>query len=190
MNTAKEYQLEINLKDIAWSDVFSESYKIALRDTFVNPTSPSPKGHSFKNHAHSFVTQLKQNSKPLARLTLRKWQVVVVSYGMNTGSEINGDRPSVVFKADHSTKGEDIIVIPLTSALQQKQTDKYDVFVPKDKENNLFQNSFARLRQLRAVSLIKIGKTVGVISDPKVMHSITAWAQVMLWLNEQENPSQ
>lgn len=185
----KDYQLDITLKEVLWTEVFSESYKIALLDEFVKNTNP--KEHGFKNHEHGFVMQLFRNNKPSpAPQTFAKRQVFVVSYGMNTGSEVNGERPSIIFKADHSTKWDDIIVIPLTSALQQKQSDRYDVLVSKDNDNNLFQNSFARIRQMRAVSLKRVGKQVGTITDPQVMQAITAWAQTMLWMEAQENPSE
>lgn len=184
----KDYQIDITLKEVLWTEVFSESYKIALLDEFVN--NANPKEHGFKNHAHGFVAQLSKNNKPSLSQTFEKRQVFVTSYGMNTGSEVNGDRPSIIFKADHSTKWDDIIVIPLTSALQQKQSDRYDVLVPKDNDNNLFQNSFARIRQMRAVSLKRVGKKVGTITDPKVIQAITEWAQTMLWMQAQENPSQ
>ena len=101
LNNATEYQLDVCLKETAGNDVFLESYKIALLREFVENTAP--KEHGFKNHLEGFLVQLKQNSKPLSKQPLKKWQVFVVSYGMNTGSEINGERPSLIFKANHST---------------------------------------------------------------------------------------
>lgn len=75
---------------------------------------------------------------------------------MNTGSEMNGDRPSIIYKSDNYTLGEDVIVIPMTSALREKLTDKFDVLIQKDEDNTLYQNSYARLRQCRAVSVKKL----------------------------------
>lgn len=183
----KEYQLDINLKEVQWNDVFKESYKIVLWNEFVNNTNP--KEHWFKNHVHGFLNQLKQNCKAVSKQEFNKWDVFVVSYGMNTGSEINGNRPSIVYKASHSTKWDDLIAIPLTSALQEKQSDAYDIFVQKDATNNLFQNSFARLRQMRAVSVKRVGKAIGKITDEKLIHAINTRIQKMLWTDVQENPS-
>ncbi len=178
----KEYELAISLKELLWNSVFSESYRIALRDKFVE--NKNPKEHGFKNHLEGFVFQLKQNSKELVKQAYSKRQIYVVSYGMNTGSEINGDRPSLIYKASDSTLGEDVIVIPLTSAFLQKQSDKYDIFVPKDKANNLFQNSYARLRQIRSVSIKRVGKSIGTLADEKVIQLINEQAKKMLWINE------
>lgn len=75
---------------------------------------------------------------------------------MNYGSEINGDRPALVYKNDDFTLGDDITVIPLTSAYQQRQTDRFDIQLQKDNQNNLFTPSFLRLRQFRAVAKARI----------------------------------
>lgn len=91
---------------------------------------------------------------------------------MNTGSEINGDRPSIIYKATHSTFGDDVVVIPLTSALKNKQPDKYDIPVPKDAANKLFQNSYARLRQIRSVSVKRVGRMIGEIKNDDVIQAV------------------
>jgi mRNA-degrading endonuclease toxin of MazEF toxin-antitoxin module len=151
----KDYLLDVKLTEHATGqDAFSESYKIALRPEFVN--NKTPKEHCFVNHLNSFLTQLKKNSYPLVKKPFKKRQIYVVSYGMNLGSEINGDRPSIIYKDSSNTLGEDLTVVPLTSAVQERLSDKFDVFVPKDASNTLFQNSFARVRQLRSVSVKRL----------------------------------
>jgi mRNA-degrading endonuclease toxin of MazEF toxin-antitoxin module len=126
------------------------------------------------------LTQLKLNSPGTKRQPLKKWQIYVVHYGMNTGSEINGDRPAIIYKDVENTGGDDITVIPLTSAVRQKQPEKHDVFVTKDKDNKLFQDSFARVRQLRAVSVKRLSKLLGTITDEKVIQEINSAAEKML----------
>lgn len=182
MNEAKEYSLEILLKSNDWKDVFSESYRIAMRDKFVQ--NPNPREHGFKNHVHSFVVQLKKNTSPIIKQSFNKWDIRVVSYEMNIGSEINGDRPSIVYKASDSTKWEDIVVIPLTSAAKQQQSDRFDISVPKDDTNKLYQSSYARLRQIRSVSIKRVGKIVWIVTDEKVKKEINEAIQTMLAIND------
>lgn len=179
----KDYQLDILLKEKStWKEAFSESYQIAMRPEFVANTTP--KEHGFKNHAASFVVQLQKNSYPLVKRPFKKRQIYVVSYGMNLGSEVNGDRPSIIYKNSNFTLWEDLIVIPLTSANQQKQPDKFDTLVPQDASNNLFQNSYARVRQLKAQSVKKIGKFVGTITDENTIKAIDNAAKEMLWIDQ------
>ena len=56
--------------------------------------------------------------------------------------------------------------------------------MPKDANNNLFQNSFARVRQLKAQSIRRIGKFVGTITDEHVMKAIDDAAKEMLGIKE------
>lgn len=175
----KEYQIDVLLKEAnGWPDIFSESYKIALWPHFVNSTMI--KEHNFKNHVESFLTQLKRNNYPLVKKPFKKWEVYTVNYGMNTGSEVNGERPSILYKWSQNTFGEDVIVIPLTSVVQEKMVDKFDVFVPKDEPNKLYQNSYARIRQIRSVSLKRLGKYVGTITDEYVINAINKNVKEML----------
>ncbi len=174
----KEYQIDISLKETAWKEVFSESYRIALRQNFVEQNNP--KEHGFKNHVEGFLTQLKRNCIPAVKKTYNKRQVYVISYWINTGSEINWDRPGIIYKDTNNTLWDDVIVIPLTSALMEKQSDKFDVFVPKDAKNNLFQNSFARWRQIRSVSVKRLGKLIGTIENEHVIKAINNCIKTML----------
>jgi mRNA-degrading endonuclease toxin of MazEF toxin-antitoxin module len=54
------------------------------------------------------------------------------------------------------------------------------VFVPKDAFNNLFQDSFARLRQIRSVSVKRLGKSVGTVTDEAVIEAINKQVVEML----------
>lgn len=69
-----------------------------MRDSFVN--NKDLKEHGLKNHVHGFVTQLKMNNTKLPDLTLSKWDIYAIKFGMNAGSEINGERPGIVYKHD------------------------------------------------------------------------------------------
>jgi len=136
------------------------------------------------SHTDGFVTQLKLNTPSVIKQSLQKRQIYVVNYGMNTGSEMNGIRPSIIFKDSENTLGEDVTVIPLTSALCEKLTDKYDLFVEKDDSNKLFQNSYARLRQFRVISKRKLGKFLGTITNEGLRKEINETMGKMLALDK------
>lgn len=158
--------------------MFGESFTLKLLPKFV--ANENAKEHGFKNHVTGFVDALKQNSNPVEKQRYVKWNIYVVNYGMNTGSEINGNRPSVIYKASHSTFGDDVVVIPLTSIGKQSQADSYDILVTKDDENKLYQSSYARLRQIRSVSVKRIGKKLGEINDDLVKKLINDAIKKML----------
>lgn len=175
----KDYQIDIKLMDAAsWNSIFSESYRIALWKEFVD--NKMPKEHGFKNHVEGFLIQLKNNSKAVVNNPVEKWSIHTVDLGIWVGSEIISSRPCLVYKSSDSTLWEDVVIIPLTSAFDQKAKDSYDIFVPKDETNNLYQNSFARLRQLRAVSKKRLGKSIGKIESDDVRNAINTGIKKML----------
>lgn len=97
---------------------------------------------------------LKRNCTEVGRRPLKQRSIVVTDFNMGIGSEVIHTRSAIVLSS-HS-HGDDTLVVPLTSAQLEKQTDPYDVFISKDPSNALYQNSYARVRQLRAVSLNRI----------------------------------
>lgn len=68
----------------------------------------------------------------------------------------------------------------MTSALQEKQTDVFDVVVPKDTDNALYQTSRARIRQMRSVSIKRLGKCVGTIANEAVKSAINKAVKEMI----------
>lgn len=176
----QDYTLDVKLKELLWKELFGESFKIKLQPEFVANTEP--KQHGFKNHVNGFVGSLKQNSSTVEKQVYKKRDIYVVSFGMNTWSEINWDRPALVFK--EYAYGDDVLVIPITSAGKQSKWDAFDIYVTKDKDNTLFQSSFARLRQLRAVSVKRVGRKIGTLTNEAVKESINEWIKKMLGMDK------
>lgn len=172
----REYSLIVNLKDTVWKDVFKRTYRTHLREDFV--WLKDPKKHTFTNHVHGFIRQLQLNFANVEKEDLKKWQLCLVDYTMNTWSEISFLRPSIIYKAD--TTWQDVIVLPLTSWWEEKLIDRFDVPVPKDLDNKLYQNSYARLRQLRAISIKKIGAVLWEITNPNTKEAIDKAVKEML----------
>lgn len=175
----QQYHLEVNLKEALWKELFWEKFTLKLLPDFVQNTEP--KQHGFKNHVAGFVDALQQNSSIVEKQVYSKRQIYVVNYGMNTGSEINGNRPSIIYKSSSSTFGDDVIVIPLKSSGKQTKGDAFDIYVSKNEDNKLFQSSFARLRQIRSVSVKRIWKRLWTLNDDVVKKLINEAIMKMLW---------
>lgn len=56
----------------------------------------------------------------------------------------------------------------------------YDILVTKDADNKLYQSSYARLRQIRSVSVKRIGKKLGEINSDLVKKLINDAIRKML----------
>lgn len=165
----RDYEIEVRLKG-ADKDVFNKSYKIALWDELV--WNKNPKEHNLTAHVEGLITQLRLNTKPLVKQqSIKKRQIYTVNFSSTIGSEITGIRPALVITPE-SMGGEDVTVIPLTSALGEKLKDKHDLILLKDNDNKLYQNSYLRLRQIRAVSINRLGKLLGEIKNEAVRKKI------------------
>ncbi len=117
----------------------------------------------------------------------------MVDYGMNVWTEINWIRPSIIFKNSNYKYWEDIIVIPMTSYLEEqeniKSVDEFDIEIKASPDNWLDNNSLLKIRQLRCVSKkrLKLKKhTWNIIIrwelESKYYDIIEAKVKIMLWI--------
>ena len=164
------YNLSVALKTPTWSDVFSKTYRVAIWDELIK--EKPFKEHSFAGYVRGLVTQVKLNSLKLEKMELKKRQIYAVNCWTSVvGSEIAWVRPALIYTDTDDLQGEDVSVIPLTSAYE-KAPAKHDLFLEKDTANKLYQNSYLRLRQICPISLKRIGKLLGEISSESIRKQI------------------
>ena len=164
-----DYELTVHVKKTLGDEVFAKTYKIALRDELV--WGKNPKEHNLTSHIEGLITQLKLNSIQLQKLPVKKFEIYAVNFSSSIGSEITAIRPALVI-TPNNLRGEDVTVIPLTSAAKEKVIDPYDLLLLKDADNKLYQNSYLRLRQIRAVSKNRLQKQLGEIKNKEIRQQI------------------
>jgi mRNA-degrading endonuclease toxin of MazEF toxin-antitoxin module len=115
---------------------------------------------------------------------------------MNVGSEINGTRPAIIYKASSYKYGEDIIVLPITSFEgvdgEEKSKDSLDVILEENKNNGIGHKSLIKVRQIRCISKKRLKKEkktgnikiLGVVDDKALKIAITTNIIKMFGLNE------
>jgi hypothetical protein len=91
----------------------AHDYKVQLHEDFINNTES--KKHNLLSHMDWFIKKIKINHEKENNLIINRWKICSVDYGINIGTEINGIRPSIIFKSSSAKYGEDTIVIPITS---------------------------------------------------------------------------
>jgi len=126
--------MKLNLEIIITSlkeTLFKNSYTLNLREVFVKNNEKKSSG--LENNVNWFLKKLKlsnhEKSPEFHNSTFHKWSIYYVNYGINIGSEINGNRPSIMIKDTFNTYGKDLIAIPLTSFSEEKSIDKFDVMI-------------------------------------------------------------
>lgn len=88
-------------------------YPLQMHEDFIQNTES--KKHNLISHMDWFIKKIKMNHEKENNLIINRWKICSVDYGVNIGTEINGVRPSLVFKSSSAKYGEDTIVIPITS---------------------------------------------------------------------------
>jgi mRNA-degrading endonuclease toxin of MazEF toxin-antitoxin module len=145
------------------ASIYMKNFIMYVREDFVADTVE--KKHNLQNHLYWLKEKIRLNQSSEIQKPSTKWSIYYVDYGINVGNEINGVRPSIMYKDSQYTFGEDIIVIPLTSDKPGKSVDIFDVEIIPDRDNRLRNTSYAKLRQIRSVSKKRIANGVGKITD-------------------------
>ncbi len=79
------------------ADVFSEDWEISMHPNFLN--LKDSKRHNITSHSRWFKNKIKLNHLKEGIEAINKRKICIVDFGMNIGTEINGIRPVIVYKA-------------------------------------------------------------------------------------------
>lgn len=181
----------IEVKDyFSRANIFQNIWKFFIREDFLK--NSKEKSHNLANHIENFKEKIKINQQAENRKDFMKYDIYYVNYGINIWNEINGTRPSLIFKSNRHNKWADVIVIPMTWARdnlwEYKHQDKFDVNITPDKNNKLWKESFLKLRLMRSVSKKRLGRKIGQLEnnfDNEYMYDvIDKKIKSMLWIKE------
>ncbi len=159
-----------------------------VRDEFIVQTEE--KKHNLQNHLYWLKEKIRLNQLPEVIKASTKWSIYYVNYGINVWNEINGKRPSIIYKNSAWTFGEDIIVIPLTSEKVDKSIDHFDVRLLPDMSNWLKNPSYIKLRQIRSISKKRIEWGIWKITDKNIQDQIEASLVEMFGINIKKSPNE
>lgn len=96
--TKMKLNLEIIISSIK-ETFFKNSYTLNLREVFVKNNEKKSSG--LENNVNWFLEKLKlsnSENEKFYKTHFIKWSIYYVDYGINIGSEINGNRPSLMLK--------------------------------------------------------------------------------------------
>lgn len=180
--------LHITIKDIIKkTTLYIKNFTMFVRAEFIIGTEG--KKHNIENHLEWLKTKIRINQQKEVSQQKTKWSVYYINYGINIGSEINGTRPSIIFKDSEYGFGSDIIIIPMTSFDLDKSIDTFDIEIEPTKSNGLKRKSLIKTRQMRCISQKRIEKYIGKIEDRDIMDQLDKNITTMLGLQSKKNPS-
>lgn len=165
-------------------DILSQQKKILMPKEFIE--MELPKHHSLKNYILWFFEKINLYKQKEKITRWKKWNIYYINFGINIGSEINGIRPAIIFENTRETYGKDIIVLPLTTD-KKVGNNHFDIPFKKDIENGLRSDSLVKTRQIRCISIKRIQKYIGRISNTEYQEYIE---KKVLQLFDIKNPTQ
>lgn len=168
--------------------IYMKNFIMYVREDFV--VDSMEKKHNLESHLHWFQKKIKINQQKEVLQQKIKWTLYYVDYGINIGSEINGTRPSIIFKANEYSYGSDLIVIPMTSFDLDKSIDTFDIIIDVDAINKLKRKSIIKTRQIRVISQKRLGAYIGKIENIQIQDQLNKNIQIMLWIQDIKNPSE
>ena len=173
--------IEIIVNDLIWKiNIYKKNFIMFLKEDFIKKSEN--KKHNLTNHLFWLKKKIKINQENEKLWTSTKWSIYYVDYWINIWTEINWERPSIIYKNSHFTAWEDIIVIPLTSSKLNKSIDKFDVEIYPTKSNKLKNISFAKLRQIKSISKKRIRNYVWKINEIELKNKIQDNLIKMFWM--------
>ncbi|MGL4373926.1 MAG: type II toxin-antitoxin system PemK/MazF family toxin [Turicibacter sp.] len=121
----------------------------------------------------SLSTNWISNEDTQKKRPISKGAIMICDLGENIGSEQNKKRPVLVVSPNQINKGNNVIVVPLSTKLKTK-TNKNGKIVPRysshyflQKQNYLFleQDSAVKCENIRTVSKVRLGDYLGLVSS-------------------------
>lgn len=150
--------------------IFKRNFQMYVSPDFID--QETPKKHNLNNHISWFKNKIKYNHQKETVGLMMKRSLYYVDYGINIGTEINGIRPSLIYKNNDYKYGEDTIAIPITSYTDEKSVDTFDIHLEKTKDNNLKNDSLLKIRQIKMISKKRVQSYIGKISDIELKNNI------------------
>lgn len=192
MSDIKKVSIDIWITELENnSNLYQKWNNHNLHEDFIK--NKEDKKHNMNSHTKWFNKKIKLNHLQENLQIINKWKICMINYGMNIWTEINGIRPSIIFKNSNYKYWEDITVIPMTSYKEEhkdiKSIDEFDVKIDSSIENWLDNNSIIKIRQLRCVSRkrLKLNRKWNEIIikwelEEKYYEVIETKVKIMLWI--------
>jgi len=118
-------------------------------------------------------------------LDLQKWDIFYINLWKNIGSELNKNRPCIVYSKKFANKWNTVLVLPLKSFKWNKINKDISLLIYSDKSNNLFKNSIVDILWLRQVDKKRINWYIWKL-DNEILSKIDKKISKIIWIKNKE----
>jgi len=152
--------------------------KLLKQDVLVAVVSDFVDWFSEKLYIH-FISK-NENKK----LKFNKWDIYFVNLWKNIWTELNKNRPCIIYSDFYFNNWNDLIVIPIKWYNKSKYNKKIHIFLSKDIFTFLYKNSLVDLKSIRQISKKRIWKKIWTL-DKITLSKIDNKLQKILWLKKE-----
>ncbi|MBI5411722.1 type II toxin-antitoxin system PemK/MazF family toxin [Candidatus Peregrinibacteria bacterium] len=96
---------------------------------------------------------------------MKQGDIYLVNWSPSVGHEFQKVRPAIVLSGDAILKRSNLIAFVAISSQKAKHFVD-DIFIAKDSENNLFEDSVIKMHHISSFDYNRVIKKVGRISEP------------------------
>ena len=146
-------------------------------NTIVDDSNESDIPNFLKWFKNKLLIHFKR--KTPVNLFPNKWDIYYVNLWMNIWSEINKERPCIIYSIRKLNKWNNIVVIPI-KWFYDKIDNKYQILLNPDTINNLWKKSLANLMSIREVSKKRLKWKIWIIDNTK-LKQIDEKMKIILW---------
>jgi len=124
-------------------------------------------------------------NKKTPNLKYQKWDIYFVSLWNNIWSELNKNRPCVVYSKRSYNNKNWVVIIPLKSLKKKKIINKFQVKISKSKTNWLEKDSIVDIFYIKNLSTKRINKYIWKLEE-LYLEEIDKKIIKMFWLKKEK----
>lgn len=95
----------------------------------------------------------------------KKWDIYIIELWINIWSELNKQRPCIIYSTDKINRWNCLIVLPLKTLKKFSIKNNYSITVSKNNSNQLDVDSYLNITDMRSVSKKRISKYIWKIDN-------------------------
>ncbi|MDQ7010104.1 MAG: type II toxin-antitoxin system PemK/MazF family toxin [Candidatus Gracilibacteria bacterium] len=100
-------------------------------------------------------------------LKLNKGEIYLMNLGRNIGSELNKNRPCIIYSNYYFNNGNNVTIVPLKT-YKGKINRNLNIFIEKNNTNKLESNSIVDISGIKQISKKRIGFKIGFMEEKSI----------------------
>jgi len=119
------------------------------------------------------------------KLKFNKWDIYFVKLWKNIWTELNKNRPCLIYSDFYFNNWNDLVIIPIKWNNKLKYNKKIHIFLSKKEYNFLYKDSLIDLKWIRQISKKRIWKKIWIL-DKNILEKIDNKIIKIFWIKKEK----